>query len=414
MRTFLTDLFNEAVRLADADVVLDQYLPEDRRQKVTVIGAGKGAAKMARAFENLWEGPVRGLVITRYGHSVPTRFIEVVEAAHPVPDAAGQAGAARMMEMVQGLGEEDLVIALISGGGSALLSLPLDGVSLQEKQAVNKALLHSGATIDEINCVRKHLSAIKGGRLAKACYPARVLSLAISDVPGDDPSVIASGPTVADGTSIADATAILQRYGIAGYDDKLQESVKPDDPCWARMSYQLIATPQTSLQGAADLAAKKGIPALILSDRIEGEAREVAKVHGAIVRQIQDHAQPIQPPCVLLSGGEVTVSIKNPQGRGGPNAEFILALCDQLRGVEGVYALAADTDGIDGSEDNAGAWFDPTSLERIAQQGLNLHHHLDQNLSYDFFDRLGDLFVPGPTLTNVNDFRAIYIAASKT
>lgn len=414
MRTFLTDLFNEAVRLADADVVLDQYLPEDRRQKVTVIGAGKGAAKMARAFENLWEGPVRGLVITRYGHSVPTRFIEVVEAAHPVPDAAGQAGAARMMEMVQGLGEEDLVIALISGGGSALLSLPLDGVSLQEKQAVNKALLHSGATIDEINCVRKHLSAIKGGRLAKACYPARVLSLAISDVPGDDPSVIASGPTVADGTSVADATAILQRYGIAGYDDKLQESVKPDDPCWARMSYQLIATPQTSLQGAADLAAKKGIPALILSDRIEGEAREVAKVHGAIVRQIQDHAQPIQPPCVLLSGGEVTVSIKNPQGRGGPNAEFILALCDQLRGVEGVYALAADTDGIDGSEDNAGAWFDPTSLERIAQQGLNLHHHLDQNLSYDFFDRLGDLFVPGPTLTNVNDFRAIYIAASKT
>lgn len=409
MRNFLTDLFNEAVRLADADVVLDRYLPKGRSQKITVIGAGKGAAKMARAFENLWEGPVSGLVITRYGHSVPTRFIEVVEAAHPVPDVAGQAGAARMMEMVKGLGEDDLVIALISGGGSALLSLPLDGVSLQEKQAVNKALLHSGATIDEINCVRKHLSAIKGGRLAKACYPAKVLSLAISDVPGDDPSVIASGPTVADVTSVSDATAILRRYGIQGYEDKLQESVKPEDPCWEKMTYQLIATPQTSLQGAADLAARNGIPAMILSDRMEGEAREVAKVHAAIVRQIQDHGQPIKPPCLLLSGGEVTVTIKNPDGRGGPNAEFILALCDQLRDVAGVYALAADTDGIDGSEDNAGAWFDPTSLDRMGQKGLNLHHHLDQNLSYDFFKSMDDLFVPGPTLTNVNDFRAIFI-----
>ncbi|WP_417796068.1 glycerate kinase type-2 family protein [Terasakiella pusilla] len=413
MRDFLTALFNEAVRLADADVVLDRHLPQDRTQKVTVIGAGKGAAKMARALENLWEGPVSGLVITRYGHTVPTRFIEVVEAAHPVPDAAGQAGAARMKEMVEGLGADDLVIALISGGGSALLSLPLDGVSLEEKQAVNKALLHSGATIDEINCVRKHLSAIKGGRLAKACYPARVLSLAISDVPGDDPSVIASGPTVADGTSVADATAILQRYGIKGYDDKLQESVKPDDPCWENMTYRLIATPQTSLQGAADLAVQQAIPAMILSDRIEGEAREVAKVHAAIVRQIQDHGQPIKPPCLLLSGGEATVTIKNPQGRGGPNAEFILALCDQLRGVDGVYALAADTDGIDGSEDNAGAWFDPTSLERMEKRGLDLHHHLDENLSYDFFKALDDLFIPGPTLTNVNDFRAIYIAPKK-
>ncbi|WP_417798617.1 glycerate kinase type-2 family protein [Terasakiella pusilla] len=413
MRDFLTALFNEAVRLADADVVLDRHLPQDRTQKVTVIGAGKGAAKMARALENLWEGPVSGLVITRYGHNVPTRFIEVLEAAHPVPDAAGQAGAARMKEMVEGLGADDLVIALISGGGSALLSLPLDGVSLEEKQAVNKALLHSGATIDEINCVRKHLSAIKGGRLAKACYPARVLSLAISDVPGDDPSVIASGPTVADGTSVADATAILQRYGIKGYDDKLQESVKPDDPCWENMTYRLIATPQTSLQGAADLAVQQAIPAMILSDRIEGEAREVAKVHAAIVRQIQDHGQPIKPPCLLLSGGEATVTIKNPQGRGGPNAEFILALCDQLRGVHGVYALAADTDGIDGSEDNAGAWFDPTSLERMEKRGLDLHHHLDENLSYDFFKALDDLFIPGPTLTNVNDFRAIYIAPKK-
>ncbi|NVK20469.1 MAG: glycerate kinase [Methylocystaceae bacterium] len=413
MRKFLNDLFDEAIRVADAHEVLDQFLPEDRSQKVTVIGAGKGAAKMAQAVEGLWQGPVSGLVITRYGHNMPTEKIEVVEAAHPVPDQAGQEAAARMMKMVTGLGEDDLVIALISGGGSALLSLPVTGVSLKEKQAVNKALLHSGATIEEINCVRKHLSAIKGGRLAKACYPARVLTLAISDVPGDDPSVIASGPTVADGTTVQQALDILKRYKIEGYDDKLSESVKPDDPCWQAMEYQLIATPQISLQAASDLCAKEKIQTMILSDRIEGEAREVAKVMAGMVRQIQDHGQPINPPCVLLSGGEVTVTIKNPDGRGGPNAEFILSLMDQLRDVSNVYALAADTDGIDGSVDNAGAWFDPTSIDRMEKAGLNLHHHLDENLSYDFFEAMGDLFKPGPTLTNVNDFRAIYVGAKK-
>lgn len=413
MRKLLNDLFDEAIRVADAHEVLDKFLPKDRSQKVTVIGAGKGAAKMAQAFEGLWQGPLSGLVITRYGHNMPTEKIEVVEAAHPVPDQAGQEAAARMMEMVAGLGKDDLVIALISGGGSALLSLPVEGVSLADKQAVNKALLHSGATIEEINCVRKHLSAIKGGRLAKACYPARVLTLAISDVPGDDPSVIASGPTVADGTTVQQALDILKRYKITGYDDKLSESVKPDDPCWNAMDYQLIATPQISLKAAAGLCEKENIPAMILSDRIEGEAREVAKVMAGIVRQIQDHGQPIKPPCVLLSGGEVTVTIKNPQGRGGPNAEFILSLMDQLSDVGNVYALAADTDGIDGSVDNAGAWFDPTSRDRMEKTGINLHHHLDENLSYDFFETLGDLFKPGPTLTNVNDFRAIYVGAKK-
>ncbi|MDV7339142.1 glycerate kinase [Terasakiella sp. A23] len=413
MKSLLNDLFVEAIRVADADVVLGGFLPKDQSGKVTVIGAGKGAAKMARAFEEAWDGEVSGMVITRYGHAVPTKYVEVVEASHPVPDKAGQDAAARMMEMVEGLGEDDLVVALISGGGSALLTLPVESITLEEKQSVNKALLHSGATIEEINCVRKHLSAIKGGRLAKACYPAKVLTLSISDVPGDDESVIASGPTVADPTTVADARTILERYRIEGYSDHLSESIKPDDSCWAKTDYKLIATPQISLQAVADMAKAKGIPAMILSDRIEGEAREVAKVHAAIVRQIQDWGQPIQPPCLLLSGGEVTVTIKNPDGRGGPNGEFVLSLMDQLRDVDNVYALAADTDGIDGSEDNAGAWFDPTSITRMKERGLNLHAALDDNLSYDFFEAMGDLFKPGPTHTNVNDLRMIYIGEKK-
>jgi glycerate 2-kinase len=413
MRDFLKAAFDAAISAADADVVLQDYLPTDRSRKVCVIGAGKGAAKMAAAFERLWEGPIEGLVITRYGHRVPTNHIEVVEASHPVPDEAGQKAAERMMDMVSSLGEDDLVIALISGGGSALMPLPTPAITLAEKQAVNKALLNCGATIDEINCVRKHLSAIKGGRLAKACYPAQVITLSISDVPGDEPSVIASGPTVADPTTLSEAQAILKRYGIDGYSDKLEETVKSDDPCWDKSSYHLIATPQKSLQAAADYAKSQGIESLILSDRIEGEAREVAKVHAAIVRQIQDHGQPVNAPCLLLSGGEATVTIKNPKGRGGPNGEFMLSLIDQLRRVENVWALAADTDGIDGSEDNAGAWGESTSLARVEASGINLHDHMDQNLSYDFFEALGDLFKPGPTLTNVNDFRAIYVGQKK-
>ncbi len=409
MKDLLLEIFNAAIDAADADVVLERYLPEDRSGRLHVVGAGKGAAKMAAALENCWEGELSGLVITRYGHSVPTRYIEVVEASHPVPDEAGQVAAQRILDMVSELSEDDQVIALISGGGSALLSLPLCGVSMEEKQAVNKALLHSGATIEEMNCVRKHLSAIKGGRLAKACYPAKLTTLSISDVPGDDPSVIASGPTVADPTSCEDARAIMKRYNIKGYEDRLLETVKPDDPSLEGASYHLIATPQKSLQAAADFLKEKGINSIILSDRIEGEAREVAKVHAAIVRQIQDHGQPIEAPCVILSGGEATVTITNSEGRGGPNGEFVLSLLEQLAGVENVWALAADTDGIDGSEDNSGAWLDPSSLARMKEKGLNLHHYLENNLSYDFFQEMGDLFKPGPTLTNVNDFRAIYV-----
>ncbi|WP_419799225.1 MAG: glycerate kinase type-2 family protein [Terasakiella sp.] len=409
MKDMLKQAFEAAVSAADPDVVLERYLPNDRHRKVTVVGAGKSAAKMAAAFERAWQGPVRGLVVTRYGHKVPTRFIEVVEAAHPVPDEAGLQAAKRILKMVSELGEDDLVVALISGGGSALLSLPAEGVSIVQKQAVNKALLQSGATIDEMNCVRKHLSAIKGGRLAKACFPAQLLSLAISDVPGDDPSVIASGPTVGDVTTCAEAREILNRYGIEGYDDLLVESVNPDDPCFARSTYKLIATPQRSLQAACDFLANKGISSLILSDRIEGEAREIAKMHGAIAQQIVTYGQPISAPCVLLSGGETTVSIRNPDGAGGPNAEFLLSLLDHMDGVERVYALAADTDGIDGSEDNAGAWIDPTSRQRAKDKGLKVRDYLDSNQSYRFFFEMDDLFAPGPTLTNVNDFRAIYI-----
>jgi len=409
MKELLQGAFDAAIRAADAHVILDDYLPKDRSRAVTVIGAGKGAAKMAAAFEEHWDGPVCGLVVTRYGHRVPTKQIEVVEAAHPVPDQAGVEAAKRMLDLVRGLGAGDLVVALISGGGSALLSLPVDGVTIEQKQALNQAMLESGATIDEINCVRKHLSAIKGGRLAQACYPAQLLTLAISDVAGDDPAVIASGPTVGDPTTRARAQSILQRYAITGYDALLQESVKPDAACVVQSDYRLIATPQKSLKAAQAFLQKGGVKAYILSDRIEGEAREIAKMHAAIVHQIVTYGEPFARPCVLLSGGEATVSIKNKNGCGGPNGEFVLSLLDQLQGINTVYALAADTDGIDGSEDNAGAWLDPEAFARMQAKGLNAQAYLDDNRSYAFFKQMGDLFVPGPTLTNVNDFRAIYI-----
>jgi len=409
MKELLQGAFDAAIRAADADIILDDDLPEDRSRAVTVIGAGKGAAKMAAAFERHWDGPVRGLVVTRYGHGVATKQIEVVEAAHPVPDQAGIEAARRMLDLVRPLGAGDLVVALISGGGSALLSLPVDGVTIEQKQTLNKALLESGASIDEMNCVRKHVSAIKGGRLAQACYPAQLLTLAISDVAGDDPAVIASGPTVGDPSTCEEAQSILQRYAITGYDALLQESIKPDAACVIQNDYRLIATPQKSLKAAQTYVQERGIKAYILSDRIEGEAREIAKMHAAIVQQIISYGEPFERPCVLLSGGEATVSIKNKNGCGGPNGEFILSLLDQLQGVKGVYALAADTDGIDGSEDNAGVWFDPGSYARMQAKGLKAQRYLDDNRSYAFFKQIGDLFVPGPTLTNVNDFRAIYI-----
>jgi hydroxypyruvate reductase len=360
-------------------------------------------------------GPLAGLVVTRYGHGVPCDRIEVVEAAHPVPDAAGQAAAARILRMVQGLSADDLVLCLISGGGSALLALPAPGLTLDDKRAVNRALLKSGANIAEMNCVRKHLSAIKGGRLAAAAAPARVVSLLISDVPGDDPAVIASGPTVADPTTFADALAVLEKYridepaaAIARLRKAQDETPKPGDLRLARVATTIIARPQDALEAAAAAARQAGIAPLILGDSIEGEARDVALVHAGIARQVRRHGQPVPAPAVLLSGGETTVTVRG-RGRGGRNAEFLLALAVALNGEPGIHAVAGDTDGIDGTEDNAGALLDPTSLARGAAAGADAKNALADNDGYGFFAALGDLIVTGPTRTNVNDFRAILI-----
>lgn len=393
-----------------------------------VLGAGKAGGAMAAAVDALWpaDAPLSGLVVTRY-HHVPAEYrlrpgrIEVVEAAHPVPDEAGQRAAQRIVELTRGLTADDLVLCLISGGGSALLSWPAEGVTFADKQAVNRALLASGAAIDEMNCVRKHLSAIKGGRLAAMCAPARVVTLAISDVPGDDPAVIASGPTVPDASTCADAMSILRRYRIEvppaalhGLQSGAFETPKPGDPRFDGHAVHLIATPQQSLQAAADLAREHGIEAHILSDEIEGESREVGKVHAALARAVARRGQPFSRPCVILSGGETTVTVR-PQregdsGRGGRASEFLLGCAIALQGEPGVYALAADTDGIDGIEANAGAIVTPDTLQRAAALGLKAQDHLERNDAYSFFEPLGDLVSPGPTFTNVNDFRALLIA----
>ncbi|MET1078144.1 MAG: glycerate kinase [Pseudomonas sp.] len=416
-QNLLRELFASAIDAAHPRQVLADHLPTDRSGRVIVIGAGKAAAAMAEVIEDHWQGEISGLVVTRYGHGARCSAIEVVEAAHPVPDAAGLAVAQRVLALVSHLQESDRVILLLSGGGSALLALPAEGISLADKQAVNKALLRSGATIGEMNCVRKHLSAIKGGRLAKACWPATLHTYAISDVPGDEATVIASGPSVADPTTSAEALAILARYAIevpaavrAWLQDPRSETVKPGDPCLARSHFQLIATPQQSLVAAAARAEAAGFSTLILGD-LEGESREVAKVHAGIARQIVQHGQPLKPPCVILSGGETTVTLRG-QGRGGRNAEFLLSLTESLKGLPGVYALAGDTDGIDGSEDNAGALMRPDSYARAAQLGLNARDALDDNDGYGYFAALGDLIISGPTRTNVNDFRAILILES--
>ncbi|MCY1274075.1 putative hydroxypyruvate reductase [compost metagenome] len=416
-QSLLRDLFATAIAAAHPRQVLADYLPSDRSGRVIVIGAGKAAAAMAEVIEREWQGEISGLVVTRYGHGADCRKIEVVEAAHPVPDAAGLETAQRVLKLVSGLSESDRVIFLLSGGGSSLLALPAEGLTLKDKQAINKALLKSGASISEMNCVRKHLSAIKGGRLAKACWPATVYTYAISDVPGDEATVIASGPTVADPTTSAEALAILARYAIeipahvrAWLQDPRSETVKPGDPCLARSHFQLIATPQQSLDAAAEKVRAAGLTPLILGD-LEGESREVAKVHAGIARQVVLHGQPIKPPCVILSGGETTVTVRG-DGRGGRNAEFLLSLTDTLKGLPGVYALAGDTDGIDGSEDNAGAIMTPCSYARAAKQGLSSSDELDNNNGYGYFAALGDLIVTEPTRTNVNDFRAILILES--
>jgi hydroxypyruvate reductase len=411
----LRDLFDAALAAADPRLALPPHLPEPPEGRTVLVGAGKAAAAMARAVEDNWHGPLEGLVVTRYGHALPCRRIEVVEAAHPVPDAAGRRAAERILAMVQGLSAEDLVICLISGGGSALLALPAPGLSLEHKQEVNRLLLRSGADIVQMNCVRKHLSAIKGGRLAAAAAPARVLTLVISDVPGDDPASIASGPTVPDPTSFADARAILARYGIvapepvrAHLEAATDETPKPGDARLAGAETRIIARPQDALEAAAARARAAGVAPLILGDAIEGEAREVARVMAGIARQAWRHGQPAAPPCVLLSGGETTVTLSG-TGRGGRNAEFLLALAIALDGVPGVHGLACDTDGIDGTEDNAGARIGPDTLARAEAAGLDPKAYLADNDGYRFFAALGDLVVTGPTLTNVNDFRAILV-----
>lgn len=415
---FLNELFSVAVQAAHPRHILEPHLPRDRSGKAIVIGAGKAAAAMAQAFEQAWQGSVEGIVVTRYGHGEHCERIKVVEASHPVPDAAGLKAAQDILSLVSDLTPNDTVVFLLSGGGSSLLSLPAPGITLAQKQTINKALLRSGAAIDEINCVRKHLSAIKGGRLALACQPARLFTFAISDVPGDDPSVIASGPSVPDLTTSAQAQAILEKYRIAVPDNVLawlqnpqSETPKPADLPEQNTHYRLIATPRQSLQAAANYARSCGIAPLVLGDNIEGEAREVAKVLAGICDYIQATDEPVARPCVILSGGETTVTIKG-HGRGGRNAEFLLSLANRLKGRPGIYALAADTDGIDGSEDNAGALLTPATAAKARALGIDMEQMLDNNDGYGFFSALNDLLITGPTRTNVNDFRAIMIEAA--
>ena len=431
-RAFLEYLYNAAVIRALPLHNTAAWLPEppvpEAGGRTIVLGAGKAAGAMAQAVEAHWpaDAPLEGLVVTRYHHIPPRPMglpqrIEVVEASHPVPDAAGMAAAQRILAMARGLTKNDLVLCLISGGGSALLTLPITGLTLEQKQDVNKALLASGASISEMNCVRKHLSRIKGGQLAAACAPARVVTLTISDVPGDDPSIIASGPTVPDATTCADALAILDRYRIvvppavvALLEQGVLETPKPGDPAFAGHLVHLIATPQQSLEAAAAAARAAGLQAHILSDEMEGESREVGKVHGALARAVARRGAPFAKPCVILSGGETTVTIRPrlpgaARGRGGRAGEFCMGLAQALQSQPGVYALAADTDGIDGVEDNAGACVAPDTLQRAAALGMKIDQYLDRNDAYGFFSALKDLVVTGPTHTNVNDFRAILV-----
>jgi glycerate 2-kinase len=411
-------MFDAAIASAQPALCIPAHLPEPPRGRLIVVGAGKASAAMARAVEDNWAGPLSGLVVTRYGYAVPCERIEIAESAHPVPDAAGLHAAQRMLELVGGLNEDDLVLCLISGGGSALLPLPAPGLTLDLKQAVSRALLASGATISEMNCVRRHMSAIKGGRLAAACHPAQVLTLLISDVPGDRPIDIASGPTVADPTTCDDALAIVRRYGIElpgpvrqSLESGRGESVKPGDPRLARSSVRMIATPQMALEAAARVARAAGIEPYILGDAIEGEARDVGKVLAGMALQVADRDQPFRAPCVLLSGGETTVTVRG-NGRGGRNVEFLLSLAIALDGHPRIHALAGDTDGVDGQEEIAGACLGPDSLARAWLRGLRPKDMLANNDGHGFFSALGDSVITGPTLTNVNDFRALLIENS--
>ena len=414
-QAFLRGLFAQAVASAQPDLCLPPHLPAPPKGRLVVIGAGKGAAAMAKSVEDHWPGQLSGVVVTRYGYGAPCQRIEIIEAAHPTPDDNSVMAAHRLLEAVRDLTPDDLVLCLISGGGSSLLCLPGEGMTLADKQAVNKALLASGAPISDMNVLRRHLSAIKGGRLALACNPARVLTLVISDVPGDTLEDIASGPTAPDPTTCADALAIVRRYAIdlppaalALLTSGRGESVKPGDARLAGQEIRLVATPRMALLAAAQEARKAGVTPVLLGDAIEGEAREVGKVMAGLARSAVDHGEPAPRPCVLLSGGECTVTMRG-KGRGGRNVEFLLALAIALNGKPGVFAMAGDTDGVDGVEEVAGALIGPDTLARAHALGLSPRDMLAQNDAHSFFEALGDQIVTGPTRTNVNDFRAVYI-----
>lgn len=414
-KAFLTSLFDAAVASAQPEIAVPANLPEPPKGRTYIIGAGKASAAMAQVLEKHWQGPLTGVVVTRYGYEVPCEKIEILQAAHPVPDAAGAAAAERILDFVKDTTEDDLVICLISGGGSALLPMPLSGLTLEDKQAVSRSLLKSGATISEMNCVRRHLSAIKGGRLAAACHPAKVVNLLISDVPGDDPIDIASGPTVADKTTCQDALEIIRRYAIDVPPRVIEllesgegESVKPEDSRVANIETRMIATPRMALNAAAEVATAAGITPILLGDSIEGEARDVGLVMAGITNEFATQSSPIKTPCVLLSGGETTVTVRG-NGRGGRNVEFLLSFAIALKGLDNVYALSGDTDGVDGLEEIAGAYCAPDTLERAWGKGLKPLDSLENNDGHGFFEAIGDSIVTGPTLTNVNDFRAILI-----
>lgn len=419
-RAFLVSLFDAAVAAADPERSIARFLPQPPAGRTVVIGAGKGSAQMARALERRWDGPLEGVVVTRYGFGVECERIEIIEAAHPVPDKAGLEASRRLLETVDGLGADDLVIALISGGGSALLPAPAGDLTLDDEIELNKALLASGAPISAMNTIRKHVSRIKGGRLAAAAHPARVVSLIVSDIPGDDPAQVASGPTVAGPGGREEALAAIRRFAIAVPDRILAhigrpESAAPslDDPEFAGHEHHIIASSAVSLEAAQAKARRRGIEAVILSDAIEGEAREAARVHAAIAREVALRNRPFSKPVVLLSGGETTVTVRG-DGKGGRNSEFLLSLAMDIGGVGGIFALGADTDGIDGTQANAGAFADAGTVTRMRDLGLDPAVLLNNNDAWTAFDAIGDLFSPGPTGTNVNDFRAILIDLAET
>ena len=414
--TLLAEMFRAAVAAADPAAVLKTVLPDPPRGRTVVVGAGKGVARLACAFEGMWPGPLQGVVVTRYGEGVPCRRIAVHEAAHPVPDAAGLAASAALLDAVKGLGADDLVVALICGGGSALLPAPVEGMTLADEQDLTRVLLTSGAPIGAMNAVRKQLSRIKGGRLAQAAAPARVVSLVVSDVPGDDPAQVASGPTIPDAAGRVQALAALRDHAI-DLPPKLRAVLEdappppaPGDAVFQGHEVQILASAGLSLEAAAQVAEARGVVAHILSDAVEGEARDVGRVHAALTREVALRDRPFARPCAILSGGETTVTLgKAPAGKGGRNTEFLLAFALALSGTGDVTALAADTDGIDGSEDNAGAVVDATTLARMRRAGIDPADSLGRHDAWTAFAAVGDLFTPGPTGTNVNDFRAILV-----